>query len=1206
MNKLMLVPDNSSYKVEFNDGNIAVRLNGGRSRIRKQSIDNSNTVDVYFVLTTDEYRYLMAFYRSVINRGALPFLMDIITETSELVTHKVTMLPNSFKLNSQKGQTYYVSFTVEAEPLEENAEKDKQIIQNHESGRKPFTPPQEGWGNFFTPSELSPNATNVQDGIYRMDGDTVLSLRNAKGQIFQTKYTVNGIWTRYLHGGNWSSWLQLGSERVISTTTELYDSTGRLVRTFQGEGISGKIPDGDYTLRILDIHADGTTRVRSSEKTRIELGADQLQVIPKQYGMTVTWNLREAKSGGHTEVWLGDSNDVASAKLIAAVQWPAMEHEYSNATTARKYFFWIRHIDRRGVEGKMIGPVEGIPATPFEQEFQNIRGDIVVSKNEAISHANKEIEKLNTAIDKKIKNVNIDTTEIDKAIKAAADKAEEARTKSLQATQSVVRETEQRKEAIEAEIRARNLAIGRAKGEVETSLNQYKEERKTKDSVITENYKALTSRVGTAETKMTQLEQQKASKTEVASIAETALKSKWESAASQAKTDALNDAAADATQKANAAQQAAQQAAEGLAQAKANAARQAAIAAASDDAAEKAKAAKLQAIAVAAEKVKQAKEAAAEKAKELADKALADAKTYADRLKDGTDAKIANLESTRVTRKQAEAMIQQSLTAKFQVPDTRNDNQPPSWYWENYPRQTVREFKEANALGLGSGYAALDTAVPWKDPTGGMIFQTAYLPDGKVMRRNSDAVASYGNGRYNYTKDTWTAWVQDETVDGAQAKANAVKAIADAADALSRANKADITVIKRDYATKTEVGTLSEERARSVFNDFSFSGRNLLLKSNPNKEFGYGATFEITEAPKVGESVVVTLWGNPGSDRSGKIGVFNTYGYGQLGVLTKIRDGVYRGTFIWKHHTYSGDPTRQDKTLNVYFYPSTGTSQSSLKAIKMEFGNVGSEWTPAPEETEAALKRAEADITETKQTLTRVDTTVSRVERETSTTLNGMTTKVNELTTSVDGMSAKKAVTIDNGGYLTGFELLSDRTNGVPKGSIKFNVDSFIVGKNGTNIKPFIVSGTTVAINGELVVNGQAIIAKLNAGVIDGSKVKAGTITANHLTSGSVTADKIAAGAIVATKIAANAITADKLAANVINGNHIAAGISIRAPRIVGGSLNIADKFVVSETGEVQIRAFAGNVNKGMIIKNNTIFVYDEAGVLRMKIGYLG
>lgn len=1029
MNKLMLIPESSSYKVDFNDGNVSVKLSGGRSRVRKQSIHNSNRVDVSFALTTDEYRYLMAFYRSVINRGALPFLMDIVTETSELVTHKVMMVPNSFKLSSQKGYTYYVSFTVEAEPLEENAEKDKQIIQNHESGKKPFTPPQQGWGNFFTPSELSPNATNVQDGIYRMDGDTVLSLRNAKGQIFQTKYTVNGIWTRYLHGGNWSAWLQLGSERVISTTTELYDSTGGLVRTFQGEGISGKIPDGDYTLRILDIYADGTTRVRSEEKTKIALGADQLQIIPKQYGMTVTWNLKDAKSG-HTEVWLGDSNDVASAKLIAAVQWPALEYEYSNATTARKYFFWIRHIDRRGVEGKMIGPVEGIPATPFEQEFQNIRSDVLASKNAAIAHTDDEIKKLDATIDSKIKNINIDTTQIDKAIKAATDKANEA-------VQSVVTETQQRKEAIEAEIRARNAAIERTKSEVETSFDEYKKERKAADSVVTEKYNALTSRVGDAETKMTQFEQQKASKTEVATIAETALKSKWESAASQAKTDALAAAASDATQKANAAQQAAQQAAETAAQAKANAAQQAAIAAASGDATAKANAAKAQAIADAAAKDAVVKQQAAADAKAKADKALADAKAYADGLNAASEAKISRLEQTRVTAAQAEAIAQSTVSAKFQMLDTRNDNRPPSWYWTNYPRQTVTEFKTAKALGLtGSVYAALETRVPFANASGGAIFQTASLSDGKVWRRKSDTAHTYANGVYTYTKDQWTAWVQDETVDGAQAKADAVKKIADAADVLSRANK--------------------------------------------------------------------------------------------------------------------------------------------------------------------------ADITETKATLATATSTIARIERETSSTLNGMTTKVNELTTSVDGMSAKKAVTIDNNGYLTGFELLSDRTNGVPKGTIKFNVDNFVIGKDGENVKPFVVSGNTTAINGELVVNGQAIIAKLNAGVIDGSKIKAGTITAAHLTSSSVTADKIAAGAIVATKIAANAITADKLGANVINGNHISAGISIRAPRIVGGSLNIADKFVVSEDGEVQIRAFAGNVNKGMIIKNNTIFIYDEVGVLQMKIGYIG
>ncbi|MBD0627576.1 phage tail protein, partial [Acinetobacter baumannii] len=45
------------------------------------------------------------------------------------------------------------------------------------------------------------------------------------------------------------------------------------------------------------------------------------------------------------------------------------------------------------------------------------------------------------------------------------------------------------------------------------------------------------------------------------------------------------------------------------------------------------------------------------------------------------------------------------------VSDTRSTNQPPSWYWSNYPLRIVREFKQASVLGLtGMGtYVSLET-----------------------------------------------------------------------------------------------------------------------------------------------------------------------------------------------------------------------------------------------------------------------------------------------------------------------------------------------------------------------------------------------------------------------------------------------------------------------------------------------------------------
>lgn len=55
------------------------------------------------------------------------------------------------------------------------------------------------------------------------------------------------------------------------------------------------------------------------------------------------------------------------------------------------------------------------------------------------------------------------------------------------------------------------------------------------------------------------------------------------------------------------------------------------------------------------------------------------------------------------------------------IADTRNDNQPPSWYMSNHPRETVVEFKTASAIGLSGGetFATLVTFVQWNNKSGG-------------------------------------------------------------------------------------------------------------------------------------------------------------------------------------------------------------------------------------------------------------------------------------------------------------------------------------------------------------------------------------------------------------------------------------------------------------------------------------------------------
>ncbi|MBP4374588.1 phage tail protein [Acinetobacter baumannii] len=125
------------------------------------------------------------------------------------------------------------------------------------------------------------------------------------------------------------------------------------------------------------------------------------------------------------------------------------------------------------------------------------------------------------------------------------------------------------------------------------------------------------------------------------------------------------------------------------------------------------------------------------------------------------------------------------------VSDTRSTNQPPSWYWSNYPLRIVREFKQASVLGLtGMGtYVSLETYVYWTDASGGPIIQIARGTDSKLTaeRRSASTAA-------------WSTWTQD------------IKAISD-----GLANKAEASAVNTlDAKVSTIDGKVSTQASNIV------------------------------------------------------------------------------------------------------------------------------------------------------------------------------------------------------------------------------------------------------------------------------------------------------------------------------------------------------------------------------------------------------
>lgn len=81
------------------------------------------------------------------------------------------------------------------------------------------------------------------------------------------------------------------------------------------------------------------------------------------------------------------------------------------------------------------------------------------------------------------------------------------------------------------------------------------------------------------------------------------------------------------------------------------------------------------------------------------------------------------------------------------IKDTRNDNEPPSWYMANHSRETVVELKRASAIGVSSGdaFATLVTFVQWADESGGYPKQVAMGASDIWWRRGA-------------SDSSWEAW----------------------------------------------------------------------------------------------------------------------------------------------------------------------------------------------------------------------------------------------------------------------------------------------------------------------------------------------------------------------------------------------------------------------------------------------------------------
>jgi hypothetical protein len=131
MSFFLLTPKADGYGLTFAEEVLSVKLDGGASRYRRDILNSSIPLDCNWSLNLEQYNYMMAFYRSVAKKGAIPFQMQLVVDSGEFVERTVNFVPGSLKV-TQSGGNYFVSASLEVHPLPEDEESDLDIIEAFE------------------------------------------------------------------------------------------------------------------------------------------------------------------------------------------------------------------------------------------------------------------------------------------------------------------------------------------------------------------------------------------------------------------------------------------------------------------------------------------------------------------------------------------------------------------------------------------------------------------------------------------------------------------------------------------------------------------------------------------------------------------------------------------------------------------------------------------------------------------------------------------------------------------------------------------------------------------------------------------------------------------------------------------------------------------------------------------------------------------
>lgn len=318
------------------------------------------------------------------------------------------------------------------------------------------------------------------------------------------------------------------------------------------------------------------------------------------------------------------------------------------------------------------------------------------------------------------------------------------------------------------------------------------------------------------------------------------------------------------------------------------------------------------------------------------DGALSTRITNTEAVANNAQARVGTVETAVATNTGAIASQTSQVSAALRatkVLDTRNENQPPSYYWANHALSVVKEFKNSSVMGIGIGnYLYLDTLVKWSDSSGGAINQTAVTDANITFTRISNGTTA------------WSSWVRQEDEYSTNNKITAAVQV----ESTARADA--VRGLYAQYTVKLDVGGRVSGfglASTGKTSDFSINADNFYIAPPTGSSKG-GLPFMVTNGTTInGISVPAGTYIRDAYIANGSIG---TAKIGKLAVDSlQIADyavslPVYVDNPNQQNIGYGTSPVAGWVTIAKATFPSVGASAT----ITLGIDSLDSQAAPQP------------------------------------------------------------------------------------------------------------------------------------------------------------------------------------------------------------------------------------------------------------------